>query len=113
MKQVPFLGFMFEPQTISTLQDGIVRAVALSYAKEGGRRTDAEDRDRARKCIDLIRIMRGDMHWSVPRIVDELPEALRTRVRGEHWEPSKTKAWAGDNAKLIVDPTSLKHALPD
>ena len=109
-----FLGFMFDPQLISELNAGIIRAVNQSYTTAPVReRTDVGDRERVRLCIVLIRVMRGDMKWSVQRIVDNLAAALTARVQGESWEPAKNTAWAGDNAKLIVDPVQLRHAMPD
>lgn len=113
MKQ-EWLGLMFDgADTVAQLVDGITAAVAISYAREGGTRTDSADRERTRICIELVRVMRGDMQWSVSRIIDSLPDAICKRLRGEDWEPEKNPAWAGGNSRLVVDPSKLRHALPD
>lgn len=103
-----FLGVLKDPMAIREVVHGMSTAVAASYALEGGRRTQAEDGRRAKLCVDLVRIMRGDCGWTIRRIVDELPEALRARVRGEDWEPPKGVLWTGPNGRILGNPANLR-----
>lgn len=79
--------------------DGIVNAVHLSYEEDArrlsleghvGRKvlsTEAETKRRVQKCLDMFRVLRGDLKWSIERCVDSMPVYLRTALDGGNWEP--------------------------
>ncbi len=57
---------------------------------------DTERRRRLALCEKIIRTLRGDMKWSLTRILDHLPEYLRAELDGESWEPSTRESWITD-----------------
>lgn len=65
-----------------------------------GEPTQAEAKHRAKMCIEMIRILRGDLRWGVQRIVDRLPSMLTKRLKGEEWNPEKERAMWGPNDKV-------------
>jgi hypothetical protein len=54
---------------------------------------DTERRRRLAMCEDIIRTLRGDLKWSLTRILDHLPDYLRAELDGESWEPSARASW--------------------
>lgn len=54
---------------------------------------DTERKRRLTMCEKIIRTLRGDMKWSLTRILDHLPEYLRAELDGESWEPSARASW--------------------
>lgn len=82
-----------EPAQALRLIDAIATIVAVSYADDGSRRTMAEDRRRTQICLEMYRMMRREFHWSLPRIIDDLPYALRHKLDGTPWSPSQRACW--------------------
>lgn len=86
-----------DPGGIRTAVNGITDSVALSYLshpmKNGA--TKAENARRAQICIRLLRVMRGDLGWSVQRCVDTLGTALTSELDDVRWTPPKNNrdAW--------------------
>ena len=54
---------------------------------------DTERRRRLSMCTKIIRTLRGDLKWSLVRILDHLPEYLRAELDGESWEPGARESW--------------------
>ncbi len=97
-----------EPGTFANLVDGnqipqlyagIFTAVSKSFEVDqqpghlilvtGVRRvTPAEQKRRVHLCIGIIKVLRGDLKWSLTRIVDHLPKYLRAELDGTPWEPA-------------------------
>jgi hypothetical protein len=50
--------------------------------------TDAEKARRVKLCVNIFKVLRGDMGWSLEKIVDHLPKYLRAELNGEPWEPA-------------------------
>ena len=85
---------------MATLAIGIETAVKKSF--ETGAvmvfQTRDEVRRRTRLCVDVARELRGDLGWSVARIADALPRALRAKLDGTTFEPEEEQrraTWAG------------------
>lgn len=53
--------------------------------------TRAEVVRRTKICLDVARMLKGDLKWSVDRIVGALPDALRAKLDGLPWEPPKQR----------------------
>ena len=84
---------------VSTEQIGPVvsafeRAIASSFATDLSRRTGAEVKRRFEICEQILKALRGDLGWSVPRALDHLPRLLRSELDGVSWEPEARTMWS-------------------
>lgn len=90
------------PEALGRLTRGVQDAVARSFVEDKNRdrrvvMTQDEVKRRGRICVEVVRSLRGDLGWSVARIVDALPQALRAKLDGAEWDPSKLRhVWAPD-----------------
>ena len=79
---------------------GIQAAISASFKTDQVIRpvlTQDEIRRRFRICTEGFCIMRRDLDWAVPRIVDELPVYLRCKLDGMDWAPNEDRgSWASD-----------------
>lgn len=86
-----------DPIALGKLTSGIANVVAKSYKEDKFRPTDAETKRRFNLCIDVFTMLRKDkaFQWSIERIIAEMPKALRHKLDGTPWDPSKARAtWA-------------------
>jgi hypothetical protein len=68
-------------------------AIAQSFAADGARMTRSEVRRRYLICERWLRALRNE-GWSVTRILDIVPRALRTELEGEAFDPGeKSRLW--------------------
>ncbi len=88
-----------DPTNVARLVKGIERAIQRSsdqdLVRDGAGRvitTAAEIKRRTNLCIDAAKVLRHDMKWSVPRIVDALPRILRRQLDGQDWDPTTESA---------------------
>lgn len=95
---------------------GIQAAISASFRTDDVLRphmvqTRSEVERRFKYCIEGFMIMRKDLHWAIPRILDELPLYLRCRLDGGDWKPNEVRgAWA---AKERVPASELEPDGPD
>lgn len=89
---------------------GIEKAITRSFATDGlirPVRTQHEIKRRFQICVDGFRMMRRDLDWAVPRIVDALPEYLRKTLDRDNWEPPPEgrQSWieAGRERAAVLD----------
>lgn len=90
---------------IGRVVNGIHAAIVKSYNTDAITRpvlTKSEIRHRFGICVEGFCIMRRDLQWAVPRIVDELPNYLRKKLDGEHWEPTDGARWGAIVTPLDV-----------
>jgi hypothetical protein len=88
------IGTLFGPH-LGTLRAGIYKIVYGSFISRGMRNPKASDvKERIGFCIGLAAELYLVKHWSIERIVDELPAALKARLDGTKWEPSNRMSWA-------------------
>lgn len=88
------------PTAVGKLTKGIMSAVARSFREDKSRVTQDEINRRGRICVGAAREMRHDLKLSVDRIVDELPKALRSKLDGIPWDPTKLRAlWVPPSAE--------------
>ncbi len=71
----------------------IERTIAESLRADGARVTGAEVRRRFKICERLIRELRGDLGWSLQRVLDHLPRYLRCELDGVPWAPEACGLW--------------------
>jgi hypothetical protein len=80
---------------------GILAAISASYQTDQVIRpvnTRNETERRFRICVEGFAAMRRDLHWAIPRILDELPVYLRCRLDRMDWRPDEDRsAWIGEN----------------
>ncbi len=94
---------MTEAIELSFLTDDVLRPV----------RTQNEIERRFKICIRWFVIMRRDLKWAVPRILDALPLALRVELDGGRYDPDEAdKAWlaAGEALTLLPDGPDMAPA---
>lgn len=87
---------MTEAIDLSFLTDDVIRPV----------HTQNEIERRFKICIKWFVIMRRDLKWAVPRILDALPLALRVELDGGRYDPDEAhQAWlaAGEALELLPD----------
>lgn len=72
---------------------GFEAAIKASFAHDHGPQTQAEIKRRFDICARIFRQLRGDLSWSVPRILDHLPKYLRCELDGEPWTPDNKPVW--------------------
>lgn len=75
---------------------GFERAIERSFSEDKGTRTNDEVRRRFDICARIYRELRGDLKWSLPRIMDNLPRALRCALDGTPWKPDDRRVWTPD-----------------
>lgn len=100
---------------------GIEAAIAKSFAEDrliiGPVTTQHEIRRRFQFCMDGFRMMRRDLGWAVPRIIDALPGYLRAKLDGGNWEPppESRKSWIeeGNVRAAVLDGPDLAPEVPD
>jgi hypothetical protein len=72
---------------------GIEAAVVQSFEADGARMTGSEVRRRFGICERLVRQLRGDLGWGLQRVLDHLPQYLRSELDGVPWEPDRRTCW--------------------
>ena len=73
---------------------GIQAAISASFKTDQVIRpvlTQNETRRRFRICVSGFCIMRRDLGWAVPRIIEELPVYLRCQLDGMDWSPDEDR----------------------
>lgn len=94
---------------ISRVIVGIQAAISASFRTDNVLRpsrvrTKAEVERRFKICVEGFLIMRKDLHWAVPRILDELPIYLRCKLDGADWTPDEVRdAWTGQGKVPILE----------
>lgn len=75
----------------------VVASVELSFL-DGARTTRSEIRRRTNMCWDLVLKLRGDLKWSVEKILDHLTAYLRCELDGIPYNPEKNNGlWKPDS----------------
>jgi hypothetical protein len=87
-----FLDLLAQDQ-IGPVVLGIENAVAQSFVEDRGRPTGDEIRRRFNLCARIVKQLRGDLSWAIPRVVDHLPRYLRCELDGILWTPETRSVW--------------------
>jgi hypothetical protein len=56
--------------------------------------TDREVKRRFAICAKIFEALRGDLKWSIARVLDHLPRYLRAELDGVSWMPDTRGAWS-------------------
>lgn len=101
------LASLVTEDKVGTVCLGIEAAVAQSFIEDthkgrvilvngAGRITRDEIKRRGKLCLKIFVALRGDLKWTIERILDHLPQYLRKELDGESWEPEARRAsWFG------------------
>lgn len=79
-------------------------------------KTQVEIEHRFEICIRWFVQLRRELHWSIPRILDELPRILRLALDGIPYEPDEDRAaWHGESSpeELEEDGEDMAGENPD
>lgn len=98
---------LFPHPAMGSLVEGITRAIEASFAAERQmpnliaaiQPSREETRRRFGILMDWAVVLRGDLKWGVHRIVDCMPEILKTVLAGGKWSPSNRQCWITGNGK--------------
>lgn len=86
---------------VKRMGDAYERAILGSFTLDGARMTQRELTRRTKIVTEHMCMLRRDMKWSFPRIMDELPRALRCVLDRIPYEPSRSRHWqAPDRGEL-------------
>lgn len=84
---------------VGKVTSGIQVAIAMSFETDQVLRpvqTENEIAHRFEICIRWFVILRRDLGWTVPKIIDKLPTILRTELDGGKFEPEDERSsWLG------------------
>lgn len=99
-----YLEFREEPARLETTMHALVEVVGGSFLADGATMTKAEAKRRTEICARWLLELRKDLGWSLPRILDELPRALRCDLDGIVYTPSREgrHSWGADNARNLI-----------
>lgn len=83
-------------------QENVPRVVAaLTTIVEGSftvcpaaRITRSAIQERIDICLALLQRLKGDLHWSLPRVLDHVSAYLVYELQGVRYEPSTGRTWA-------------------
>ena len=79
---------------LGKITNGVFVAVSKSFeAQQMKNPTRDEVKRRFQICMKWAITLRGDLQWGLDRIVDELPNALATELRGGDYSPPKRQCW--------------------
>jgi len=87
-----FLNLISEDQ-LAAVTTAIESAVAQSFAADYSRVTRDEIRHRFAICERIIRELRGDLKWTLTRVLDAMPRYLRCELNGVSWTPDERAMW--------------------
>lgn len=103
MDRAVFLNLVRDDQLPKVVK-GIEVAISKSFAEEQRRLSPLiigrvqrisqdEVKRRTRMCLDIFKVLRGDLRWSVDRIADALPRFLQNELDGVDWKPDVRACW--------------------
>lgn len=80
-------------------QDRQPGRIILVTGARGAPPSRAEYVRRTEICVKIFRELRGDLKWTVERILDHLPGFLRKQLDGVPWEPeARRSSWGASKA---------------
>jgi hypothetical protein len=105
------------PRVVKGIEDAIAKSFAEDRLIIGPVTTQHEIKRRFNFCIEGFKIMRRDLGWAVPRIVDALPGYLRAKLDGTGWNPppEERQSWVKDGAEraAVIDGPDMAPEVPD
>lgn len=93
---------LFPGPVLGQLVTGITNAIYDSFQFKGSEcslilgmaaPTEYEKRRRFTILMNWACILRGDLKWGIQRIVDAMPEILKTSLSGGKWTPATRQCW--------------------
>lgn len=97
------LAKLIADHEVGRVTRALILIIYQSFVEDGSRKTFAETQRRFDICIELFKMLRGDMHYSIERTLDTIPHALRCKLDRIPWEPSKRNTWFGQGEELAME----------
>ncbi len=93
--QIPQVVHMLEAAVFKTFVDDASPGRIILVNGSGRTMTRDKVRERTAKALNIFRVLRGDLKWSLPRIEDALAGLLRKELDGIPWEPdARRSSWS-------------------
>lgn len=86
------LASLIDENLVGVVTAKFTEIVAATFEK-GHPRTQDEVRRRFTITLKWFKIMRGDLKWTLVRIFDSLPDALKAELNGSDYTPDMRKVW--------------------
>lgn len=92
------------PEQLHSVLEGTTEVVGASFLVDGSLMTRSEIKRRTEICAKWTLVLRRDLKWSIHRILDELPRALRCELDGISYTPTRSDAhtWSASNGRDLV-----------
>lgn len=92
------------PEQLAKVVDGTTEVVYGSFLVDGSTQTRNEVKRRTELCARWVLTLRKDCRWSIERILDELPRALRSELDGIPYSPTREgrQTWSADNGRDLI-----------
>lgn len=87
------LSMLGTKENVGTLVLAIESSIAASFALDGATMTGDEVKRRFNICLEIFKVLRGDMKWGMSRIVDHIPKYLLQELNGTTWTPDTRECW--------------------
>lgn len=84
---------LIEDKSIGKVIKAFEDTILESYYEDKTRVTGDETKRRFDICAKIFRELKGDLGWSLQRILDHLPTYLRNELDGVLYEPDSRKSW--------------------
>lgn len=98
------LARLIPQEDLSKVNGAIERSIRSSFEEDTQRSKSAklpppsmtrgEVKRRFAICLNIYKMLRGDLKWGMKRALDHLPRYLRNSLDGVQWEPDKRSVWA-------------------
>lgn len=91
---------LFPGPDLGRVTIGIYKAIERSFAEQSMRNPTREEiKRRFEICINWAKTLRGDLKWGLDRIVDTMPDVLRTTLLGGEFKPDTRQCWIPNDGK--------------
>lgn len=88
MSSVGVLAQLIEQDQVGRVTNAFTEMIAASMAVDNAPTTAHEIKRRFGICLRVFRELRGDLKWSIAKILDHLPYYLRCELDGGKYNPN-------------------------
>lgn len=92
-----FAELFEDTSTRNKVFGAIYKTIEISFSEAWGSMTRAPTRDEIKRRFEILerwyRDLRGERKWSVDRVLQALPHALRCELIGNTYEPDDRALW--------------------
>ena len=84
---------LIEQKDLGRVTNSFTEIIGASFLADGAPMTRSEVKRRFEICVGIFKQLRGDLHWGISRILDNLPRYLRCELEGDSWTPDARGMW--------------------